>query len=349
MRVLLVDVDGLLPNLALMKLSAWHKRRGDETRLLRLSRYRFTRFGRPERLTVRGGLLADKAYISCVFDRNRGWAYSLKAMLESLGMDVEIGGVGVSLTRRLPDEVEHIMPDYALYGVDYSMGFTSRGCIRKCPWCIVWRKEGWIKPHASIHEFLHPSHRKLVLLDNNLLASPTWEDTLLTLIRERVKVCFTQGLDIRLINRENAKLLALTKHYDLKFRRRRLYFSFDHPNMGEAVSTGVETLKRAGIPPSRLLFYMLTGFNVTPQEYTWEYFLENDWSRFTHLKQLGVNPFIMRFNGRRDIPLLTAFSRWVNHMHKAKKKSLGLLPSFTTYLKHEHPQLASNLKSLKAL
>lgn len=127
MKVLLVDLDRTRqPNLALMKLSAWHKDRGHEVWLnFTLQRY-------------------DLCYCSCVFTWNAPKLGSFPYP------DIELGGSGFNLWNTLPDEIEHIMPDYALYGYPYSLGFTSRGCIKHCPWCIVARKEGPIREWTEI-------------------------------------------------------------------------------------------------------------------------------------------------------------------------------------------------------
>lgn len=163
MKVSLIDLDLLqqnrrrkvaFPNLALMKLSAYHKGRGDEV-------YLNQPLDQPA-LT----------YGSCVFT----WNAKMQA---SIPHGAPTGGSGLSLDKELSAEVEHIMPDYSLYsGVDYSLGFTSRGCIRKCPWCIVPEKEGAMQAWTRIYEFWNRQHRKILLLDNNLLAAPNWRLTI---------------------------------------------------------------------------------------------------------------------------------------------------------------------------
>lgn len=281
MRILLIDVDSRMANLALMKISAWHKFRGDRVYL------------------NKGCCNPDLVYISCIFSKNRSKALGMAKMFNC---PVEVGGYGVN-DAQLPPEIEHVMPDYSLYSVDYSLGFTSRGCIRKCSWCLVPEKEGWIRDHAPITEFLHPNHDKLVLLDNNFLASPKWRENLQFLIDHGLKVSFCQGLDIRLINEENAGILADINYWSTHFKRKYLYFAFDLPSMEEDVRRGVHLLNAAGIKSTYLRFYMLVGFSTT---------FEQDVHRFQVLKELGVEPFVMKYNGRTDKPLLNKFARWVN-------------------------------------
>lgn len=300
MRILLIDVDSKMPNLALMKLSAWHKRRGDEVRLWRMQT--------EDCATLAPADWEGKIYVSCVFSEN---AWVARAFGGS--PNVEVGGYGVN-GAKLPDEIEHTMPDYDLYGADYSMGFTSRGCIRKCPFCVVPEKEGPIRDHAPIPEFLYPGHNKVILLDNNFLASPKWKENLQFIIDHNLKVNFTQGLDIRLIDEENAAMLAECDYRAQNFKDRQLYFSFDTPEIEPEMTHGIETLRGAGIPIDRhhITFYMLVGFGADPEDYTWDYFVEHDYRRFKVLREFGVRPYVMTYNDRRDIPLLRYFEQWAN-------------------------------------
>lgn len=291
MSVLLIHVDGKMPNLALMKISAWHKKRGDRIFLKRgLSRNLPLKCHHP-----------DKVYISCVFDQNKVKALKLA---EGFKCPVEIGGYGVN-SNRLPEEVEHIRPDYDLYGVDYSMGFTSRGCIRRCPWCVVPKKEGYIRFHTPIDEFLKPSHNKIILLDNNFLASPKWHEELIKLIAYRLKVNFSQGLDIRLIDQENVRFLSKVHYYDWKFKRRRLHFAFDSPQIEDEVIQGIETLERGGIRREHLMFYVLVGYNTDYAQ---------DLHRINLLIKEGVKPYVMPYNDRHD-SYYPHLERWVNHRY----------------------------------
>jgi len=344
MKVLLLDVDSTWGNPVLMKLSRYHKNCGRDVSLIRLKKEWRRRSGSPVNLEINSPMKKfDKAYISCIFKWNAVRARSISIMLQTMGIEVELGGSGVSFDKVLPDKIERLMPDYDLYDLDYSMGFLTRGCIRKCPWCIVPKKEGHMKRGSELKEFLDPRHDKLMLLDNNLLAHPEHKDFLMELLDRRVQVCFTQGLDIRLVDKENAKLLKHIRYRDTEFKTPRLYFSWDLLQIEDDVMKGIELLKQTGIHPNRQFFYILSGFNVKSCDYTWDYFLQNEWYRFETLKKMGVLPFVMIYNNRTDIPLLRSFARWVNWMFMAKKKDLGLLQSFTTYLKHDHP---STWKSL---
>ncbi len=239
MKVLLMDLDVIkqlrpYPNLALMKLSAYHKAKGDEVCL---------NFPLQQ---------SDIIYGSCVFS----WNAKERAKCQGGAF---LGGSGIDLKSDLPPEVEHMKPDYSLYPnvsplvKDSSIGFTSRGCIRKCPWCGVAEKEGSIRPAARIYEFWDRSHRKITLLDNNLLAAPNWKQTMEDLLAEKLEVDFNQGLDIRLLNEQNLTYLMQVKTKELRF-------AFDDIGYERAVRTGIELLLGNGLRSRKLSFYVLYGF-----------------------------------------------------------------------------------------
>ena len=125
-------------------------------------------------------------------------------------------------------------------------------------------------------------------------------------IRQKLKTCFTQGLDIRLINPENAQLLSQILYYDLKFTKRRLYFAFDDPKLEPVIIEKVQLLANYGIKPEHLLFYVIVGFNTS---------FEEDMRRFEVLDKLGCLPFIKPYNNRKDVPILNKFARWVNRRY----------------------------------
>jgi hypothetical protein len=149
---------------------------------------------------------------------------------------------------------------------------------------------------------MHPDHRKVMLLDNNLLAAPRCKEVLTELGERQFLVTFNQGLDIRLVTDENAALLAACQYRSLKFKERRLYFAFDNPHMWADVLRGVERLGNAGIDPKHLMFYVLCGFDTT---------IEEDLARIELVRRLYADPFVMKYNNRQDA-ILNALARWVN-------------------------------------
>jgi len=298
MKILLVDADSKdgFPNLALMKISAYHKRKGDAI---------FIHKG----ILPTSTNLFDFIYISTIFEENREKIKALSDDLERARVPHIIGGTGWDIDRKLILSIEHIMPDYSLYNTDYSMGFTSRGCLRKCPWCVVPDKEGKIHTHALMTEFHHPDHKKIILLDNNFLASPKWKENFEYLIDNKLRVNFNSGFDIRLVNEENAQYIRETKIRDWRFKGTKYTFAFDQPSHKEQVKRGIDLLRDAGINLHRdnCIFYVLVGYNTTP---------EQDLERVHWLVNQGVGPFIMRYNKTVGPDrILLHMSRWVNRKY----------------------------------
>lgn len=260
MRVGLIQVDGKWPNIALMKLAKYHKLKGDEIIIIDIST-----------------LELERIYGSKIF----------------------MGGSGYDLKSELPKDIDILVPDYEQFKLDHSIGFTTRGCIRDCGFCIVREKEGYL--HEVDMNWI--KHTNITLLDNNFLASPKWKEKLLFFIENKNKVCFSQGLDIRLINEENAEILAKVNYRDNKFKQKRLYFSFDNVYLEQIIKEKVSLLKKHGIKSNHLLFYMLVGYDTT---------FEQDYHRYSVLNNLGCLPFVMIYNNRTDKPKLRHFARWIN-------------------------------------
>lgn len=288
MRIGLIHIDGKLPNLALMKLSAWHKAQGHEVELLK-----------PDDVLKGQSLFGarDKLYGATVFTDSRPIANNLARI------GVEVGGTGWDLVKRLPPEVEAVKPDYELYGINYGFGFTSTGCIRTCEFCVVPIKEGGIKEVAWPSELINPLSNELILLDNNYLASPLWREKSQQIIDHGYKVDFTQGLDIRLLGKEQADYLAAMKH------RKRIHFAFDHLGIERDVRTGIELLLSKGIHHDRLSFYILVNFNST---------IEQDLKRIAILDEYGVNSFVMVYDKQHAPQKIKHLARWCNKYQTKK-------------------------------
>ena len=231
-KVGLIDVDSHnFPNLALMKLSAYHKARGDtvEWWIGNLVHY-------------------DLVYKSRVFDDT----YS-KDVYDVYNADrVICGGTGYDLKNKLPDEVEHIYPDYGLYGItDTAYGYLTRGCPRGCSFCIVAEKEGrYSRKVADLSEFWH-GQKNIKLLDPNLTACRERMELLRQLADSKAWVDFTQGIDARLLTEEVVEALNAVK---IKM----LHFAWDDMNQSEAVLRGACALckawkagRAAAVPPLR--------------------------------------------------------------------------------------------------
>jgi len=284
LNVLLIDIDSTMPNLALMKLSAYHKQKGDS---VIFSHVRKSTLG-----LVTHNYEIDKVYISCIFTWNDKLAMKLARHFAQLGKPVALGGPGhIALVPiGLPAGAEHVKPDYSIYGIDYSMGFLSRGCSRGCPFCRVSQLEGSIHQHSWFDEFLHPNHEKVVLLDNNILMSERWEEALTFLVEKNLKVSICQGFDARLIDEKAAKLIAKVKCYDWRFKYPAYYTAWDSIQDEKIVLSGIQNLIDAGVKARNIRPYVLVGFGTS---------LENDLYRFKKLRQLGTYPYVMPFNNRK--------------------------------------------------
>ena len=187
MRIGLIAVDGRggFPNLALMRLSTWHKRQGDAVDWWN----GFERY--------------DRVYMSKVFTFTPDFDTAINAE------EIITGGTGYKDFGNLPPEIEACPPDYTLYPQWKSaIGFLTRGCCRHCEWCVVPQKEGTIHPAATWEEIKRPDSREMILLDNNVLASDHGLDQIDRMGHEPVWIDFNQGLDARLITPEIARMLA---------------------------------------------------------------------------------------------------------------------------------------------
>jgi len=281
LKIGLFDIDSKYHNLALMKLSAYHKQKGDETELyspLFLKTY-------------------DRIYISKIFTEFNINEYYIP---ENFYM---AGGSGFDLKRKLPREIEHLMPDYSLYNLNYSLGFTTRGCIRNCKFCIVPEKEGKIREHAEVEEFLNPKSNIVVLLDNNFLALPSHIKKLQKYIKKGWRMDFNQGLDLRLINKENAKLLTKISYKEM------IRFAWDNIKDENKIIKGLELVIKAGIRPRNITVYVLIGFDTT---------FEEDLYRIQRLRNIkddrgSIKPYVMNYNNTLKNRKYKDFIRWVNN------------------------------------
>lgn len=272
MRVALHDADKTdFPNLALMKISAFHKACEDLVEW-------FT-----------PGVGYDRVYSSKVF--------TFTPEDPALPTDAVRGGTGYDISTTLPEHIEAAFPDYSLYGLDYSVGFLTRGCPRSCSWCFVPEKEGDIRPAFDIEDILQPGHGSAVLMDNNVLAHDHGIRQIEKIARLGARVDFNQGLDARLIDDATARLLSRVKWLEP------LRLACD---------------SAAGIEPVRKAVELLRWHNVTPRRY-FCYLLIKDLpdalERIRFLKGIDVDPF-----GQPFIPLDGAppareqrrLARWVN-------------------------------------
>ncbi|MDM8108594.1 radical SAM protein [Phascolarctobacterium faecium] len=275
MRIGIVDVDSHnFPNLALMKISAWFKRGGYEVEWANsLEHY-------------------NAVYMAKVFTFTRDdlQAYQADKIVQ--------GGTGYDMAVQLPYPVEHTYPDYGLYNIhDTAYGYLTRGCPRKCPFCIVARKEGTQSVKvANINEFWS-GQKKIVLLDPNILACSDWQELLNQLADTGAEVDFTQGLDARLLTDEKVKALLEVKY-------KVLHFAWDNADDDYTPKMLKRYAGAWGLRQDKLKVYVLTNYNSTHKQ---------DIHRIYKLREIGYDPYVMIYNKYNAPQQTRHLQRWCNN------------------------------------
>jgi len=279
MKIALYDVDSKIPNLALMKLCQFHKARGDD-------------------VVWYDPLFAgdcDKIYASKIFKFSDG------SLLDPERM--EIGGSSVSLSKELPEEVDSLPPDYTLYNYPHNIGFLMRGCRFRCAFCIVPKKEGRPVAHRTVEEiWTQRDSDFLVLLDNDFFGNPLWKDRIQEIKSLNLRVNFSQGINIRIITEEQAEALASVRFSNLGGTKKQAHFAWDQFKDERLINRGIDRCVAAGIKTYQMAFFVLVGFDTTPEE---------DMYRVETLRSRGCDPYAMPYD--RSDPYQKAFCRWVNH------------------------------------
>lgn len=295
MQIGLIDVDGHhFPNLALMKISAFHKAQGDDVEW-------WWGWGR-----------YDRVYMSKVFDDT----YTPDIPEPYNTAEVVKGGTGYGLDNKLPPEIESMCPDYSLYpelshGKAY--GFTTRGCPNNCPFCIVCAKEGRKSCKVADLSQWWQGQKEIVLMDPNLLACRDHMDLLGQLAESRAMVDINQGLDARLLTEENIDALK-------RLRIKEVHFAWDLMDRETAILRGLDLWLKNGKRNRHGAWgsvYVLTNFNTT---------MEENLYRIYKLSGMGFDPYVMVYdkpNAPQEVRLL---QRWCNNKRIFKK-----IPRFEDY------------------
>lgn len=306
MHIAILDADLLyrkkhrFPNLACMKISAYYKAQGHEVSLYQPGVY-------------------DKVFISKVFT-------------DTPDPPVEgvRGGSGYFFDKAtpLPPEIEHHMPDYHLYDpllpsldntqyyTNYSIGFLTRGCFRKCPFCINQNYTHVIQ-HSPLEEFYDPTRKKICLLDDNFFGYPKWKELLLQLQATKKPFQFKQGLDERLLTDEKCEILFQSK-YDGDY-----IFAFDNIKDYDLIHSKLKLIRKH-TDSTQIKFYVLCGFESTDATD-----IANTFKRISLLQEYSCCPYIMRYQNKDEKPYLASkwssiyvsLARWCNQPALFKKNS----------------------------
>lgn len=285
-KIRLIDVDGHnFPNIPLMKISAYHKKNGDDV-------------GWYNPL-IDWQAPPDKVFMSKVFTFTPDYQYPVN------GKEIIKGGTGYNYPsggEKLSEEIEHIYPDYKLYPQfkNTAYGFLTRGCPRGCDFCIVKDKEGRKSVKvADLNEFWD-GQKNIVLLDPNMFACKDWKDLSRQLINSKAWVDFSQGCDIRIMGAEKAEYLK-------QIKVKQVHFAWDRYEDKNIIIPKFKELKEIlGWDKRKLPVYVLTNFNTT---------FEQDLERVYLLKDLGYWPYVMIYNKQNTKPsdLVRKLQRWVNN------------------------------------
>lgn len=324
MKIAIIDADLIgrkrhrFPNLACMKISAYHKRLGD-TVILKTDYDSLNSF--------------DKVYLSKVFTDT-----PVPEMFFSFS-HLSYGGTGFYYDKAptLPYEIEHQMPDYHLYDewvserlalggkhseyayyTDYSIGFMTRGCFRKCEFCVN-KNYDRVQRHSPLSEFYDPKRPRICLLDDNFLGSPLWKENLIELQSTKKPFQFKQGLDERLLTDEKCKLL-FASNYDGDY-----IFAFD--NIADAVLIEKKIQLARTYTNAVMKFYCFTGYdrNGKWDDAFWVADIFDLLTRIQILSRNGCIPYVMRFARYKESPyrgMYVTVARWCNQPAFFKKKSL---------------------------
>ena len=379
MKIGIIDADLIgrekhrFPNLACEKISGYWKEKGAEVHLL-------MDYSLPPEY--------DRIYISKVFTDTK------TDPLPEESDRIFIGGTGFFFDKAPPleDEIEHHMPDYHLYDewiesevlkaeseakkagkpfnkarfmvqfkeyTDYSIGFLTRGCFRKCKFCVN-QKYDRVFCHSPLEEFYDPSRRKICLLDDNFFGFPQWKPALQALIDTGRPFKFKQGMDERILTDEKCQMLFSSK-YDGD-----LTFAFDNISDYDLIHRKLELIRKYAKPTASIKFYVLVGFESTDATD-----IENAFKRIELLMRYKCLPYIMRYQDKNRTPwkeskykgMYVIMARWGNQpsifkkmsfrqfceANQAQHKSDDLCAPmrYMTSFEEEHPEIAEKYFDLR--
>lgn len=331
----------------------------------------------------------DETYISKVFTDTPVPDYIVKTK------HIHLGGTGFYFDKapNLPYKIEHHMPDYNLYNdwienevnharkraiskgkkfnetryrvqfkeyTDYSIGFITRGCFRKCPFCVN-KKFDHVFVHSPLEEFYDPSRKKLCFLDDNFMGCPNWKELLENILSTGKSFKFKQGLDERLLTAKKAKLL-FNANYDGDYT-----FAFDNISDYDLIHKKLIIIDKYNIKKKSVKFYVLVGFERTDATD-----IENAFKRIELLFHYHCLPYIMRYMDKDNTPwkhseyrsIYVTIARWCNQpsivkkmtfrefcianqeLHKTKGSYCAAMKSMLDF-EEKHPEIAKKYFDLR--
>jgi hypothetical protein len=291
MNVLLLQLDGSIPNIALMRISTHHRLLGDDVEL---------RYG----AQFEHGFFDEhygKVYASAIFVKTM----PLVNRLHVVYPEAVVGGTGFDMRVTVEQHgVQTQALDYSIYPrFRQSIGFTQRGCRLSCPFCVVPTKEGKVRPERTIAEIWRgdPWPRELLLLDNDFFGQPVWRDRIREIRDGGFKVSFNQGINARCLTEEAAEAIASVDYRDDSMKVKRIYTAWDSKGDEGRLFDGLNRLVRYGVKRDEIMVFMLIGY------WPGETHEDRDYRR-RRLREFGARPYPMPYFRTRE---LVGFQRWV--------------------------------------
>lgn len=298
MKILLLQLDGKLPNLALMRLAAHHRPKGDSVTLQQCRTVANAERGLWDEW--------DLIYASLIFERSRPIAARLREVFPA----VRLGGTGWDEKANLESLGIGTRQDYSDYpAFRSSIGYTQRGCTFRCSFCKVPVAEGANRPVATVAELWRgePWPRQLLLLDNDFFNQSAWRDRIAEIRAGGFQVCFSQGINARTLSAEAAAALVSVQYRDDGFRCKRIYTAWDNLKDENTLFRGLDRLCTAGVRPAEIMVYMLIGYDHANKT-ALPGLTRDDFDRQARLRAFGCLPYPMPFVRTKE---LVGFQRWV--------------------------------------
>ena len=281
--ILLLQLDGKIPNLALMRIAAHHRALGDEVAIGFGAQFEASLWERP-----------DKIYASAIFQKT----LPLVQRLQQVHPEVVLGGTAfmdrVAINVHQTVESAGVLTkdvDYSPYPrFQQSIGFTQRGCRLKCSFCVVPRKEGRVRAENTIAGIWRgePWPKELLLLDNDFFGQPQWRERITEIRDGGFKVSFNQGINCRCITDEAAEAIASVDYRDDSMTVKRIYTAWDSKEDEERLFAGLNRLVKYGVKPDHIMVYMLVGY------WPGETAEQRDYRR-RRLREFGARPYPMPY------------------------------------------------------